>query len=161
MTVLLQAAEPTRIETLDPARYPHLLRKRLERAGWSETPVIGGFEMIYRAKEKRWVLHMNLVIIGGNSTAISNFRQSFSDSELDRPVVAAALTDPPEQLSYVLKFTTYHRPHQRTGAQRQSAKPLNRAEHCELVQWMAQYTFPDFLFLYNARRQGPRIVPST
>jgi hypothetical protein len=158
MTVLLKAAERTEIESLDPTTYGHLLRKRLQRAGLGDTPVIGGYEIVYRAQDKRWILHINLVMIGGDSAAIEKFKQSFSDSELDRPFVGVALKDRPEQLSYVLKFTTYHRPHERTGAKRQAAKPLNRREHQQLVNWMALFGFPDFLFLYNARRQGSMVV---
>jgi hypothetical protein len=152
MTVLLKAAERTQIESLDPRSYSHLLRKRLQRAGFDKTPIIGGYEMVYRAREKCWILHINLVIIGGDKSAFDKFRGSFSNSEFDRPVVMLELKDRPEQLSYVLKFTTYHRPNQK------DARPLNRREHNELVKWMAQFEFPDCLFLFNARRQGSKIV---
>jgi len=45
-TVLLEEAPKDRIDTLDPAPFRHLLRKRLQRAGLSKVPVIGGFEIV-------------------------------------------------------------------------------------------------------------------
>jgi hypothetical protein len=65
--------------------------------------------------------------------------------------------DPVEQLSYLLKFTTYHRPYEQHGTKKSKAVPLNPPEHFELVRWMAQYTFTDHLFLFNARRRGVSI----
>jgi hypothetical protein len=153
-TVLLKEAPKDKINTLDPARFRHLLRKRLQRAGLGKVPVIGGFEIVYRAKDKVWVLHANLVIIGGKRTARKKFKKSFTGDDIERPVVRAVLNDPPEQLSYILKFTTYHRPHAQYGPTKSKAKPLNPREHAALLKWMSQFDFKDFLFLVNARRQG-------
>jgi hypothetical protein len=157
LTVLLTGANHGRIGDLDPADWQHRLRKRLQRAGFKNTPVIGGFEVVYRAKEKIWVLHVNLLIIGGSANARKRFKSSFDGSDLGRPVVAAALTNRIQQLSYILKFTTYHRPFQRQGSTKSPAKPLNAPEHFALVNWMAKFQFKEFLFLFNARREGPRI----
>ena len=74
--------------------------------------------------------------------------------------MTVALWDLPEQLSYVLKFGTYHRPHKQRGSAKSRAVPLNKSEHLALVQWMHQREFKDFLFFYNAGRRGPKIVPS-
>jgi hypothetical protein len=68
------------------------------------------------------------------------------------------LKDPAEQISYLLKFTTYHRPFRQTGSKRPPAKPLNEREHAALVNWMAQYEFTDMMFLYGVRRKGDRLV---
>jgi hypothetical protein len=152
-TVLLQEARSENIAKLDPAPYRHLLRKRLERAGL-DVPVIGGFEMVYKARRKVWVLHINLVIVGGNKEAHEAFERTFDDSDLDRAVDPADLKDPIEQLSYVSKFTTYHRPYERRGSDKSPAKPLNGKQHAALVTWMAQFEFKDFLLLINARRKG-------
>jgi hypothetical protein len=155
-TVLLREADGDHISELDPAPYRHSLRKRLKRAGL-DVPVIGGFEVVYKARRKVWVLHINLVIFGGTENAHENFETSFDNSDIDRPVDSATLNDPAEQLSYVLKFTTYHRPYERQSSAKSPAKPLNGRDHARLVEWMSELEFGDFLFLVNARRNGPRI----
>jgi hypothetical protein len=160
-TVLLKEAPRDKINTLDPAPFRHLLRKRLKRAGLGNVPVIGGFEIVYRAKDKVWVLHANLVIIGGKRTARKKFKKSFTGDDSERPVVRAVLKNPSEQLSYILKFTTYHRPHAQYGPTKSKARPLNPGEHSALLKWMYQFGFQDFLFLVNVKRQrGTRIVLS-
>jgi hypothetical protein len=157
LTVLLGEADRGRIDDLDPAAWQHRLQKRLRRRGLGTTPVIGGFEVIYRAREKMWVLHTNLMIIDGDRKALEQFKTSFSKGKMDRPVFEAILSDAPKQLSYLLKFGTYHRPFQQQGSAKSPPKPLNAAEHHALVQWMAKRNFKDMMFLFNARRQGSRI----
>ena len=157
LVVLIETAPKGELLKLEIERYRHSLRKRLDRAGLGKVPVIGGFEMYYRARSKEWILHINLVIFGGNEKAIRRFEDGFSDDEIHRPVRRDDLKDDAEQLSYILKFTTYHRPRQQHGARKAKAMPLNPAEHFELVHWMAQYEFSDHLFLLNARRRGTTI----
>jgi hypothetical protein len=64
-TVLLKKAERDKIDELDPEDYRGVLRQRLIRAGLGSAVVIGGFENVYRARQKEWMLHINLVIMGG------------------------------------------------------------------------------------------------
>jgi hypothetical protein len=156
-TVLLESAQLHKLLTLEIERYRHSLRKRLDRTGLRGVPVIGGFEMIYRARLKEWMLHINLVIFGGEKDALTKFERGFFGAGIDRPVQRAPLIDPAEQLSYILKFTTYHRPYEQQGRKKSKALPLNPAQHFLLVDWMSQYVFPDYLFLFNARRRGPLI----
>lgn len=157
LVVLLETAPKGELLKLEIERYRHLFRKRLDRAGLSKVPVIGGFEMYYRARSKEWVLHVNLAIFGGNEEALRTFEDGFPDDKIHRPVRRDELHDDAEQLSYLLKFTTYHRPHQQRGSKKAKAVPLNPAEHFELVCWMARYKFSDHLFLFNARRRGASI----
>jgi hypothetical protein len=161
LVVLLETAPKGKLLKLKIERYQHSLRKRLDRAGLGEVPVIGGFEMYYRANSKEWVLHVNLAMFGGTEKALHKFEDGFPDDDIYRPVRRDNLRDDTEQLSYVLKFTTYHRPHRQRGAKKPEAKPLNPTEHFELVQWMAQYEFSDHLFLFNARRRGASIELSS
>jgi hypothetical protein len=154
LVVLLEPSPKGHILKLDIAHYRHLLRKRLERTGLTGVPVIGGFEMIYRAQTKEWVLHVNLVLFGGMEVAIRRFEDGFPD---DRSVRRDNLNDAAEQLSYILKFTTYHRPHEQHSAKKAKAVPLNPAEHFALIRWMDRYKFTDHLFLFNARRRGASI----
>ena len=153
-TVLLKEAERTKLDEQDPASFRALIRKRLERCALGNVPVIGGFEIVYKASTRSWVLHANLVVVRLNNNAGKKFEAAFKKNELERPVLGAALRDRAEQLSYVLKFTTYHRPEQQQGPTRSRAKPLNPREHAALAKWMSQFEFQDFLLLINARRQG-------
>ena len=64
-TVLLKNAGRDKINKLDQEDFRRMLRQRLVRAGLKDAIVIGGFENVYRAREKKWVLHANLIIISG------------------------------------------------------------------------------------------------
>ena len=158
MTVLLHASSD--IRDLDVAPFGHSLRKRLDRAGLKDTSVIGGFEMVWRADRKQWVLHVNLMILGALPDGLTAFKNSYANSELDRPTKSVPLQNAVEQLSYLLKFTTYHRPFQQVGSRCSQAKPLNAKEHVALIRWMDQYTFGDMLFLYGVRREGAVLKPT-
>ena len=158
-TVLLKKAERHKIEELDPDDYRATLRQRLIWAGLSGAVVIGGFENVYRARQREWMLHINLVIMGADSEAIENFHKSFDESTIERASMKVGLKNPAKQLSYVLKFTTYHRPYQRHGSAKGDARPLNAPEHLALVQWMSKWPFKKFMFLFNARRSVDLIVP--
>jgi hypothetical protein len=161
-TVLLKEAPKDKIDALDPAPVRHALRKRLQRAGLEKVPVIGGIEIVYKANRRVWMLHANLVMIGGKKAARKNFKQTFAGDEIERPVLRAKLKDRAKQLSYILKFGTYHRPHEQHGAAKSQAKPLNTKQHAALLKWMSQFEFEDFLLLINARRQGgTRVVVSS
>jgi hypothetical protein len=98
------------------------------------------------------------VIIGGTTKAIEQFGATCSNGDIARPVLVQQLTFAPKQLSYILKFTTYRRPFGQFGSTKSKPVPLNPREHCALVSWMAQWKFQDFMFLFNARREGPKIV---
>ena len=67
------------------------------------------------------------------------------------PVDHVPLRDPDEQLSYCIKFVTYHRPGRRRV-------PLPPDRLLELAAWCAPHRFEDFLFAYGARRRGGRRV---
>ena len=158
LTVLLAVAPHDQICLLDANRHHHSLRKQIKRAGLNGVPTIGGFEIAYHARHKHWVLHVNLVIFGAPTVALERFKKMCRSSDIWRPVVDVVMNDAATQLSYVLKFSTYHRPLSRTGAVKGPAKPLNRREHVALVQWMHQRNFTEFLFLFNTRRRGADIV---
>ena len=159
LTVLLKKAPRDKIDKLDPKEFRGILRKRLERAGLTDAVVIGGFENVYRARQREWVLHINLVVIGGQEAAMDKFQESFANSAIERSVRGAPLNDPAKQLSYVLKFTTYHRPYEQRYAEKGRATPLNAPNHLALVQWMSQKSFKDFMFFFNARQGVNSIVP--
>jgi hypothetical protein len=159
LTVLLQQASSDKINALDLKAWRHVLRKRLLRAGLGSAPVIGGFEIVYRQNPRAWVLHVNLMVIGAAQAALDTFATASDTPGLDRAVVCVPLQDLAEQLSYILKFTTYHRPLGQQGPVKGPAVPLNAPEHHGLIKWMSRYEFKDFLFLFNARREdGTTII---
>jgi hypothetical protein len=160
LTVLLKKAPKGGIDALDPRPFRGILRRRLIRAGLGDAVVIGAFENVYRAQDKDWMLHINLMIIGGQSSAIGAFKTSFEQSDIERPAMKAPLKEPAKQLSYLPKFTTYHRPYEQLGAGKGPATPLNPQEHLALVEWMAKRSFKDLVFLFNARQGVDSIVPS-
>ncbi len=157
LTILLEEADRKKIDDLALDTWRHLLRIRLKRAGLANAPAIGGFELV-QTRSRTWMLHINLMIIDGDKAALAKFEQSFSESDIKQAVGKAFLIDRPKQLSYLLKFTTYHRPHKRRSGRKTEARPLNPPEHFALVNWMSQNEFNDFLFLFNARREGSTIT---
>jgi hypothetical protein len=72
--------------------------------------------------------------------------------------VVQKLADPVEQVSYLQKFSTFHRPGKQTSKRRPRAYPLPEGPRLELLRWMADYRFDDFRFLFGARRRRGRIV---
>jgi hypothetical protein len=168
ITVLLEKARPGQIDTLDFKKHSALLRKKLVRSGLDKCVVIGGFEMVYKGRDPGWVLHINLVVFDFDETSLEKFLGSFAKSPFGRPTMATDLLDHKEQLSYALKFTTYHRPYKQRGAKKGRAVPLNADLHLELVKWMSERSFKDFIFLFNARlgrgsiktgRMGGKVKP--
>jgi hypothetical protein len=155
-TALLAAS--SNIEELNPSEHRHSIRKKLGRAGLGTAHCVGGFEIVYRARDKCWVLHINLLILGGNKSAVAKLGAAFATTEFDRPCQCVPLRNVVKQISYLLKFSTYHRPFRQTGSKKSPAKPLNGREHVALVNWFARYRFSDMMFLYGLRREGDRLV---
>src|ERR1700730_4123510 len=153
-TVLLNEGSQDKINDLDPTTVEHQLRKRLQRARLGKVRVIGGIEIVYKARKRVWLLHANLVMIGGKKAARKKFAPGFKGGDIERGIILARLKKPPKQLSYVLKFTTYHRPYEQQGSTKSEAKPLNPKEHASLLKWMSQFEIEEFVLLNIARRQG-------
>ena len=159
-TILLQEFHDDRdIKDINLAAYSHALRKRLARSGLGDAVVIGGYELSYRARTHSWIFHIHLAIFGARASAVATLKESFDDSSLLRPEMIVPIRNPVEQLSYIMKFVTYHRPGKQYGPSRSRARPLNRKQHIVLVRWLHQHEFSDFLFLFNARRHGATIFP--
>jgi hypothetical protein len=153
VTILL--AKSIDIDDLVPERYRSLIATRLAQSGFDNTPVLGGFEIVYRASDHNWVLHANLLIISDRDAG--GLKWHFSSAEFNRPTYCAPLREVPEQLSYLLKFTTYHRPLRRDSSAISPAKPLNTRDHVSLVKWMAQFDFEEMIFLHCIQRTKTRL----
>src|SRR4051794_6146727 len=112
VTVLL--ARSSNIDDLNPLEHRDSIRKKLDRTGLGAAYCIGGFEMIYRARDKCWVLHINLLIFGRTNSDVPRLEATFATTEFKRPYQCVRLRDVAKQISYLLKFSTYHRPFRQT-----------------------------------------------
>lgn len=157
-TVLLEAVKPGDLAQSTFDKHRALLRKRLRQSVSADVVVIGCFEVVYKARAKCWMLHINLLMIGSSKAERKLFKSKWAASVLPRPIKKLRVKDPAKQVSYVPKFTTYHRPGRQSGPKRPPPKPLNTKDHAELVRWMAQWHFEDFMFLHNCRRNGTEIA---
>ena len=161
ITVLLDQLSNNEVPSLDPQSCSGAIRKLIQRNGLDGAVVIGGFELAYRAESGSWVFHCHLAVFGAKPAQVRRFqRATKAASELDRVAKMTDLRDPTKQLSYILKFTTYHRPTDRRGTQRAPAVRLNPREHLVLLEWFHQHKFSDFVFLFNARRRGAAVEPN-
>ena len=75
-----------------------------------------------------------------------------------RAVKVQELRDPAAQISYLLKFTTFHRPGSQNGSRRPRAVPLPDDALKQLTLWRARHGFFDFLFMIGLRRRGGDLV---
>jgi hypothetical protein len=105
----------------------------------------------WQKNHQRWLLHAQVLAIRVAAHAWKQLEAALEDSGTDDPVRVKLLRDFDEQLSYCIKFVTYHRPGR-------DYRPLPRDRLVELAAWLAQYRFEDFLFAYGARRRGGQLV---
>jgi hypothetical protein len=128
-----------------------MFRKRLDRAGFKGAILAGGIEVAWQAQWQRWLLHAHVLAIGVEPNAWTQLEAALEKSGTADPVKWDPLCDPDEQLSYLIKFITYHQPGRRPV-------PLPRDRLVELAAWWSRHRFEDCLFAYGARRRGGRIV---
>jgi hypothetical protein len=133
------------------------LRRRLNTSGFGSAILIGGTEVAWIQDSKHWALHVHLLAIGVPTDAWDRLTASFKKDTPPFPVKVQDLEDPGEQLSYLTKFFTYHRPGKRNASGQALAVPLPQRRLAELALWWDAYRFEDFAFLHNARRIHSRI----
>jgi hypothetical protein len=150
-TLYLNLFAPGFLRDADLWRAKEMLRKRLARAGFKGAIVVGGIEVAWQQNWQRWLLHAHVLAIGVAAQAWKRLEAALEDSDTDDPVRAQLLRDPGEQLSYCVKFVTYHQPGRRLV-------PLPPERLVELAAWWSQYRFADFWFAYGARRHGGQLV---
>lgn len=156
VTILLEKRD--NLADLAPRAFHRTLRYRLAAVGLGNEMVVGGIEVAWRAREKLWVPHAHLAISNCTSKQYSKLNSDLEDDDVSRSILGQDLQDRAEQLSYTLKFVTYHRPFKQCGKSKPKALSLNRKQHVELVSWMGQYEFTDFMFLSRCRRIGGKLV---
>jgi hypothetical protein len=150
-TIYLSLIRPGCLADVDVTHAREMFRKRLDRAGFKGAIVVGGIEVAWQAKWQRWLLHAHALAIGVDANAWERLEAALEDSGTADPVRPVALCNPDEQLSYCIKFVTYHQPGRRRV-------PLPQDRVVELAEWWSRHRFEDYLFAYGARRRGGRIV---
>ena len=150
-TLYLRLFPPGSLSDAHVPRAHEMLRKRLDRAGFKGSIVAGGIEVAWQEKWQRWLLHAQVLAIDVDPHAWARLAVALHDSGTAEPVDNVALRNPDEQLSYCIKFVTYHQPGR-------LLVPLPADRLVELAAWCSQYRFEDFLFAYGARRRGGRLV---
>lgn len=133
------------------------LRQRFNRAGLTGSTLIGGTEVAWQARHSRWLLHAHLLAIGVPDAAWDVLYDAWADSGTENPIQTDDLVDLDEQLSYLVKFHTYHKPGPSRANSPARPYPLPRDRLVELASWSSQYRLDDFLFLFGARRRAGRI----
>jgi hypothetical protein len=150
-TIYLGLFPPDSLADADVPRVREMFRKRLDRAGFKGAIVVGGIEVAWQEKWRRWLLHAQVLAIGVDPHAWEQLEAALQDSGTAKPVDHVPLRDPDEQLSYCIKFMTLHQP-----GRRRVHLPDDRL--VELAAWCSRHRFEDFLFAYGARRRGGRLV---
>jgi len=157
-TIFLDTVEVGSLPEANVKRAHAALRKRLDRSGFKGSVLVGGTEAAWIAADRHWILHLHLLAIGVRPDSWERLRAKLDDFGLAVPLKVETLNDEARQLSYITKFTTYHRPLKRGFDRPSPAFPLPPARLEELATWWASHRFEDFGFLYGARRRGGRIA---
>jgi hypothetical protein len=157
-TVFLDTVEAGSLPDASLKQAHTALRQRLNRSGFRGSVLVGGTEAAWIAADRRWILHMHLLAIGVRPDSWEQLRAKLGAYGHAIPLKVEALNDEARQLSYITKFTTYHRPLKRGPGGPSPAFPLPPARLEELATWWARHRFEDFAFLYGARRRGGRIA---
>ena len=158
LTAYLEHQPLGQLQQVDLRLVKESLRKRLDRCGLKGSIFAGGIEAAWQARHERWLIHAHLLAIGVDDDDLEKLEEAYADSEIDDPVDPVPLNNPDLQISYLVKFVTYHRPGKRRGNRPPRAYPLPASRLAELATWWSRHRLEEFLFLYGARRRGSRIV---
>jgi hypothetical protein len=150
-TIYLDLFAPGYLRDADLRRAHEMFRKRLDRAGFKGVIVVGGIEVTWQVKWQRWLLHVHVLAIGVDPNVWDRLAAALENSGTWRPVKVDELCDFDRQLSYCVKFVTYHQPGR-------GYRPLPADRLVEFAAWCSQYRFEDFFFAYGARRRGGQLV---
>jgi hypothetical protein len=150
-TIYLKFFPPGSLAVADLPRTREMFRKRLDRAGFKRAIVAGGIEVAWQENHQRWLLHAQVLALRVAADAWDQLEADLKHSGTAYPVRVLPLRDPDEQLSYCIKFVTYHQPGR-------AYRPLPADRLVELAAWQSQSRFEDFLFAYGARRRGGQLV---
>ena len=132
--------------------------QRIRRAAPSAHFVLGGIEADYRHGDDSFLLHAHLLVSRLPRDEVKALRAAFAEIGVTRAIKVQPLRDPVTQISYLLKFTTFHRPGSQNGSRRPSAIPLPSEALKQLTLWRAQHGFLDYIFMMGLRRRAGDLV---
>jgi hypothetical protein len=158
LTLFCEAIPEGQLHRVEIAKLHDRVRQRFRRTGLGNIVAFGGTEVAYRARQKDWLLHLHLLVGDAKDAALESLRASSETREIRVPLRISQLVDPPRQIGYLLKFSTFHWPGAQSSARRARAYPLPQPRFEELARWYRDYEFTDFTFLLGARRRGGRIL---
>lgn len=158
LTVGLELVPTKRLANFDLRVVKRRAAQRVRRAAPSAQFILGGIEADYRQNDEAFLLHAHLLVPRLPRDELIALRSAFADIGVTRALKVQPLRDPPAQISYVLKFTTYHRPGSQKGSRRPNAVPLPDYAFEQLTLWRARYGFLDFVFMLGLRRRGGDLV---
>jgi hypothetical protein len=158
VTVILSAIPVGELKSIDVAKVKSSMRQRIRRSIHSRLRIVGGIEFGYKEEEHSWVLHAHLLILGCQARDFKSLRAVLTKRTGLRNTKFQALNNAPAQLSYLVKFHTYHRPGTQSKSSRANVYPLPQEQLVELVAWWNKLEFSDLLFLYGIRRRGRKLI---
>ena len=156
LTIYLAEFPLGQLHRADVSKLHSMLRARLRRAGFTGAVIVGGTEVQYRARDQSWLVHVHLLAVDASEQAIAKLRKTFETTKY--AFVAQELRDPIEQVSYLQKFSTFHRPGKHVSGSRARAYPLPKKPLLEVLHWLSKRRFDELQFLFGARRRGLHIV---
>jgi hypothetical protein len=86
--------------------------------------VLGGIEAEYRLGDDAFLLHAHLLVSPLPRDELNELRSAFANIDAVRPIEVQQLKDAPRQISYLIKFTTFHRPGSQNGPTVQGLFPF-------------------------------------
>ena len=157
-TIFLETVPEGSLPEVSVKRVRERLRQCLRRSGFLGAILIGGIEVSWLARDRVWLLHVHFLAIRVPQKAWDSLEEKLATTGRADPLDVQDLNDPERQISYTIKFVTYHRPGTIGPDGHARAYPLPPDRLAELARWWSRNQFSDFVFLFGARRRGGRIV---
>ncbi len=158
ITIAIELVPTKRLEDCDVLAVKRRVTQRFRRAAPSAEFVLGGVEADYREEDDTFLIHAHLLVSPMPRDEMKALRSAFADIGVTRAVKVQSLRDPAAQVSYLLKFPTFHRPGPQNGSRRSRPVPLPDHALEQLTLWRARHGFMDFVLMMGLRRRGGDLV---
>ena len=154
LTIALELVASKKLRTLDLRVLKRRASQRIRRTAPSARFVLGGIEADYQQNDDSFLVHAHLLVSRLPQDELTALRSAFADIDVTRAVKVQPMREPAAQVSYMLKFTTLHRPGSQNGSRRPTAIPLPDQALKRLMLWRARHEFLDFVMMIGLRRRG-------
>ena len=158
LTVALELVPSKLLRKLNLRELKRRVSQRIRRAAPSVRFALGGIEAEFRQADDAFLVHAHLLVSRLPRDEMKALRSAFADIGATRAIKVQPLRDPASQISYLLKFATFHRPGSQNGSRRPRAIPLPSEALKQLTLWRARHGFLDFVFTMGLRRRGGDLV---